>query len=446
MYLLKLNNILNLNIFFFLFFALFLNIGISLFYFYALITIFINYKINKYSFRDINFSFLYFFIFFIMLSFYLLSENLDYSKIFKQFFYLKFFLLFIYLDYSIKRFDNIENSFKIFFILIFIIIIDIYFQRFFNLEFLDNEVIYERASGPYVQMIAGTLILFLGFHGFLQFLLKNFFKNLFLKYSFFIIFFNFYFFSIFITGDRMNFLLSIFVIFLMFIFLPRERIKIFFSSVMLILLVFLTIIKNESLNKKYSNMIKLINLSKVIEVKPAIKNPEKETNILQSDKDPDKNIDKLTNYHFVLWVNSYELWKKKPFFGHGLGSYRYKCSSNDNLNYYIKEGRCNTHPHNLYAEILSELGILGFFILLIIFAKQINFSFLKKILFLIKNSNENYNQKKILFLSFFIIMIVLIWPIKISGRLFSNFYGTIFWFNIFFFILYLKNLKKNFKD
>ena len=46
----------------------------------------------------------------------------------------------------------------------------------------------------------------------------------------------------------------------------------------------------------------------------------------------------------------------------------------------LKNG-CNTHPHNIYLEYLSELGFLGFILLNLIFV----YAFIKLLLIVFKN-------------------------------------------------------------
>lgn len=420
----------------------FLNVGISLSYSVIFILFFILFFLEKKStffFKENNL-FLFFLAFFILLSFFLLKNDfVDIKKYIKQLLYLKFYLLSFYIFFVFRESFHILKIFKFIFYLITLLIIDIYLQRFFNLEILGNEIFYERASGPYKQLIAGTLILFVGFHGFLIFLLNiDLIKNKIVGNLNFILLFIFYFFSIFVTGERMNFLLSLMAIFLMFILIPQKRVQIFFSFIVLILIISLSIIYNQSLNKKYNNLLKLINISKVVVEESQISNEERKLKKIKN-----LNSDKITNFHFVLWINSYELFKKKPFFGNGLGSYRYVCSKNDELNYFIKEGRCNTHPHNIYAEILVELGILGLAFLCFYFYKSINFFNIKSFF---SRERGIYNEKESLFLSLLIIFILLLWPFKITGRLFSNFYGTIFWLNIFCFFAYNKFLLKKIRE
>ena len=148
---------------------------------------------------------------------------------------------------------------------------------------------------------------------------------------------------------------------------------------------------------------------------------------------------KITNLYLVHWLTAYELWKEKPIFGWGTKSFRYKCNDLEDITYFVEEGRCNTHPHNIYLEILSETGIVGLLMIslfLIYNLKNIKIE-------LINAYRISYNKEiLILLLSLTFIFLSLIWPLKTSGRLFSNFYGTIFWFNIFCLINLLKNIKK----
>ena len=88
--------------------------------------------------------------------------------------------------------------------------------------------------------------------------------------------------------------------------------------------------------------------------------------------------------HTLHYLTAYEMFLDKKLLGHGLKSFRYKCSENKyeniidlkkeidkknlikkNKDYrYVIEFKngCNTHPHNIFLENLSELGLLGFYL------------------------------------------------------------------------------------
>lgn len=68
-------------------------------------------------------------------------------------------------------------------------------------------------------------------------------------------------------------------------------------------------------------------------------------------------------------LNSWELIKEKPFFGHGTGSFAYEYArKNLELTPHI---RPTVNPHNMYILSLVQQGILGFTALIMLFATQI---------------------------------------------------------------------------
>lgn len=88
-----------------------------------------------------------------------------------------------------------------------------------------------------------------------------------------------------------------------------------------------------------------------------------------------KQLTNITNFNYAtvkdrinLWENSYNLFKEKPLFGHGLGSWKINIlkygnqnlRSEDNLTFYQR-------PHNDYLWILCEGGILTLCFYLLIF-------------------------------------------------------------------------------
>ena len=77
---------------------------------------------------------------------------------------------------------------------------------------------------------------------------------------------------------------------------------------------------------------------------------------------------------------------------------------------------CNTHPHNIYMQFLSELGLLGFVLFFMIFI----YVFYKLIYFSIRNFNKNLTDidksKSFILFGVFLSMI----PILPSGNYFNN--------------------------
>jgi len=75
---------------------------------------------------------------------------------------------------------------------------------------------------------------------------------------------------------------------------------------------------------------------------------------------------------------------------------------------------CNTHPHNYYLEILTDLGLIGFILFFTIFIIIIYNSLIKKYFF---KSDLSFNE---LIIPFIFIFIPEIFPLRTSGSFFST--------------------------
>ena len=122
--------------------------------------------------------------------------------------------------------------------------------------------------------------------------------------------------------------------------------------------------------------------------------------------------------YFAHYDVSLKILKEYPLFGVANKNFRHECHNKK----YFDEGikltklRCNTHPHQIHFELLSEHGIIGY-----IFFIFMMFIGLKKIFY-------NYiKSKNMFYFSTWIYLIVFLIPILPSGSFFSTFNGTLFW-------------------
>ena len=92
-----------------------------------------------------------------------------------------------------------------------------------------------------------------------------------------------------------------------------------------------------------------------------------------------------------------------------------------------KQLRCNTHPHQIYLEILSEHGMFGFI-----------FLFIFLFLFLKSNLKKLLKNKNLLLNCLFITLLINFIPIIPSGSFFTSFNATLFWINFSLFYSYKK--------
>jgi O-antigen ligase len=74
---------------------------------------------------------------------------------------------------------------------------------------------------------------------------------------------------------------------------------------------------------------------------------------------------------------------------------------------------CNTHPHNYYLQIASELGLIGLFLSIAVFSLIL----LKSIKIIIYQTN---NTIKTFLTPFLISLIVEIFPLKTTGSFFTS--------------------------
>ena len=314
--------------------------------------------------------------------------------------YIRFFIF----AYAIHFYLNIQEQFyqkkifKYWAFLFLIVSIDLTFEAIFGNNIMGNVSTYParlvsftgdelKIGGFYFGFIALALAFFYDYN-----------KKLFLL--FFIIFFIL---SL-LIGERANFI-KIFLMYLMFIFFIFE---IKFYKKILIFLVFLIttssiVMSVPGFKSKFYNHIFNVN------------------NMDSSDKITLNNlkVEKLIkNKHFAHYYTAINIFKENPIFGVGLKEFRFE--SRDKKYSPIRGSYgFGLHPHQVHFEILSELGIVGYF-LIISNLFYIIFNFLK-------NNRNHANNIYIKFSAIFIIASFI--PLIPSGSFFTTYGATIYWIN-----------------
>ena len=137
--------------------------------------------------------------------------------------------------------------------------------------------------------------------------------------------------------------------------------------------------------------------------------------------------------HAAHFKTAYSMFVDKPFIGHGPKSFRTQCYD---IKYKYNRWSCSTHPHNMYMQLLSETGFIGF---LFIFLIWIYCSFRLIILFF-KNKNNNYNHQFNVFVT--AALFINLFPISTSGNIFNNWMSYVYFISISLFVYSLKNQEK----
>jgi O-antigen ligase len=340
--------------------------------------------------------------------------------------YLFRFLIFYFtIKYLVVNFSlkDIKIFLSITLLCSFFVLIDLFYEKYFGLDFFGygrppgNEL---RLTGPFRnEPIPGSFLLNIGFYTFvIVYMFSSEAKVIYKKIliSFLVIFFGV---GIFVTGERMSFLMYILLIFLIFIFFNKIRKKIILSLILILLSIFLISFKDNYYKDRYLNFLKNIGVQ--------------------------KNIEKNNNFDFFdsQWgahlLTAYEMFKNNNLTGIGVRQFRVACINEEYEKIKSKsvDIRCSSHPHNLYFEILSETGLIG-----LTFFSFFLFLIASHFFKIFRNLDKDYFY--FLLVYSFCVFLMLFWPIRSTGSFFSNFNGSIYWLTISLFsgLLLKKDLTK----
>ena len=342
-------------------------------------------------------------IYFLMIIWIYLLFNLIYSIDFQLSFYRNiFFIRYPLLVLSITHFltkdpQKSQIIFSLWMLTIMVTIIDLYIQFFFGENMLGYKSPWgERLSGFFNQELQVAHLLVGFFLPAFPFFLQKKRENLFLYLALIL-----YFLILILTNERANIIRGILIILIFFIMIPyfQIKIKIIFASLIVGIFVLMVFFVQPIKNRFVNEILAM-----------------KTDNSIQS-------YIFLSNYgpHYLA---SIEVFKKNKLLGTGIKTFRKSCQGVSIDKYYsedvhLAKSGCNTHPHQIYFEILSDLGLIG----LIIFISF--FGYLTIRIF------KNYLvTKNLLLLScggFFVINLI---PFLPTGSFFTSFGSTIFFINI----------------
>jgi O-antigen ligase len=129
-----------------------------------------------------------------------------------------------------------------------------------------------------------------------------------------------------------------------------------------------------------------------------------------------KNSKKLVIFstvHNNLIRTAYNIFKDQPILGNGPKMFRVLCKDKK---YTVGKESCKTHPHNFYAQLLAETGIIGFLFLFITFSYVVHAVFrqFKSIIFKQKRPLTDYQ------ICLLAGILITVWPFSPNGNFFHN--------------------------
>ena len=410
------NNILNIenkDKFFFIilsFFPLSLILGntvINSFIVLSSISFFINFKENKFFFRNKIILFLFFF--FISLSiniFFSQNPFNSYQRVIKIIFII-FFIIESLRIFDKYNFNQIKNIFIIWFTIFSIILFDCLFEIIFGFNLTGNKAMMDGRIASFFgeELIVGAFV-----HGFalfaLSFLISQNQKNyiLFLSILFILT-------VSFLIGERSNFI-KLFICISLFSFIALKanylyKILIVFSLAGIIL-IFLNF--NENLKNRYYDQLSAL-----------------------FEKNGIEKFYKKSQYgaHKDAAI---KIFKEYPVFGVGIKNFRHESGKPKYFNeeYSASIVRQSTHPHQIHLEFLSETGLFGYLSFLIFILST-----------LIISIKDYLINKNIFHLSGIIFVFSILIPLLPSGSFLSTFNSAIFWINFTIMAAFYKSFKFN---
>ena len=337
------------------------------------------------------------------------------SGIYRNFGFVRFILFFLMINYLFFISEKNLSILKIWSIIFFVVLIDVYIERFTGSNILgfggiENAINaqtrgYRVVSFFRTEPIPGAFLCGFSFIavGFILNFLKS--KKILKLFGFLIIFFCLV--GVMVTGERSNGLKALigFSIFISIIDYVKLRDKILVFSTLFIIFL-LTVNFSDYVKYRYIDQL----YTKI------------------NTKDEREKF--LNNSLYIkLYKSGFYVFKNNPWFGVGNKNYRVEtCDTNKNSIH--KEYYCLTHPHQIYIEMLSEHGIVGTIIIIgIIF--YLAFRLIRKII-----DTRNYIQAGCL-----IFLLINFVPILPSGSFFNNFNITLFMIN--FSLMYAINKETN---
>tara|TARA_B100000401_G_C52774216_1_gene704838 strand:+ start:247 stop:1485 length:1239 start_codon:yes stop_codon:yes gene_type:complete len=333
--------------------------------------------------------------------------SIDYTlSFFRNFGFLRFIFFFVAINFLFSNYKNQNLIFKIWSIVVLIVIFDSYLEYFLGKNILgygqdiykDRIVSFFKDEPIVAAYLNGFFFLIIGF---LFNLNKANSKIFIISFVLIILFLT----CIIITGERSNTIKALFALFIFFLLNNKFNIKLRLLTFLSLIILFFFMISN-------SNYLKYRYLDNMIN--PVFNSDEREKLLSE-------------NIYIKHYKSGYAVFKNNPIFGVGNKNYRLETRNKINKE---KKYLPDTHPHQIYLELFSEHGIIGTII------------FLSCMFFLIlRNIRDCLVSKNSMQLGAFCYLISTFLPILPSGSFFSDFNITLFFIN--FSIFYACNPKSN---
>jgi len=369
-------------------------------------------KIKNFSFVHTNFSKIFLFFYFILILSSIFSQyptfSLETSILYIRYFFYTLAISFLFIEKP-KLFINFINFL---FLIAIIVVFDGFIEFIFGKNILGTSspdpsrilsFFHAMIIGSFLSKIMPLLFIFLIFQ-------ENKKKYLYLIYFFICLTYL----IIFLSGERSAFIHATIIFILISMTLKETRRIFIFAAILMSLVIWSIAASNEVVKKRmYTSVIDGLNLEK-----------------LSNLNDNNKELIIFSPVHDKFIKVAYNIFTDNKILGSGPNTFRFACKKYSNWIYYNNVG-CQTHPHNTYAQLLAETGILGFLIILMIYF----FFIIEFFKYFFKAKNKNLSIHFCLIIYFLIIL----FPFTPTGNFFNNWICAIYFLPLG---IFLSNLKK----
>ena len=378
-------------------------------------------------FKKIKKEIIFFFIFYLIILISLLLTKYKIESFLASFFYFRYFLLSLSIFYLLKKYNFFFKIFhNVILLSIALVVFDSIIQLIFNINLLGYEII-SNTKGEMIYLsgffneekkLGSYLVRFLPLIMSIIYFNKK-------KFSFKIelIILSLIGIPVFFATERTA-LFLLFIIYFSYFLISEKRL--FFLSIVIIIFSLLFASQKTITTKYIFFTLEQTGL-----------------NLLKKPNRIPLNNDLIRYYsyeHENLSYTGLKAFQKNFLFGTGVKSFYFYCRDTVKKYQYMINKRnnklvCSTHPHNTYVQILSEIGIFGFIMILIFFMSVLIIN-----LKILLNKNKNNLIKSYFFINLSIIVNLM--PLIPSGSFFNNWISLMIFFPLGF-LLYMRDNIKN---
>ncbi len=320
------------------------------------------------------------------------------NSIIRSFGFIRFVILAVGISYYFNKYNNqfLKYIIKFWSLIFLVVTIDLIFESIFGFNLIGNKS--PAAKGRLAGFLGEELKIGNYYFGFILITLSYILSKLKKNYTLFIFSIIFLIVAL-LIGERSNFLKILFIVSLfLFFFQNKNFVKKLFVMIVSLAILFSIISTNKNYKTRFWEML----------FQPLIQYSMNPIEVL-----------KVMPYG-AHYDTAYRIFNENKIFGVGLKNFRIESGNEKykNTEFVYTDKRQNTHPHQLHFEILSELGLVGYFLFTLFFY----FSF--------SNCIKNYRKSKNLFqLSSLLFIVATLIPLLPSGSFFTTYSASIFWIN-----------------